>query len=266
MKFLVWWIGISRTFFAPVSVFFPVLYIFSEAIAFDSTNLYGGGVAHSAHLAGLSVGIAVGLWDRWATRLKWPFIYSEEVGQTLALKKLPSLEEKAIAAEWLVRHNPENVYARLWVIQAIAASTQELSKPSLAFLYQNMPACAAVHIRRGATETVYEILKNLSLQVDFLQLFHSSGKTTLLTLADYALDKEDLPLALRLFDTFAQKFPTTRLSAAVKKTMGEILKYRDSEASLREFLPAYVQQFPETQIPLNLKSEPGRPLNESQAA
>jgi membrane associated rhomboid family serine protease len=252
MKFMVVTLVGVRSFFGQVSIFFPIIYLLSESVAFleSSSHTFTGGVANGAHLIGLAIGMIIGTVDRKTTRIHWPFIYPGEAAKTMALQKLPDTKAQIQAAESLLQFNPENVYARLFVLGEICYAEGPMTPESTKFLQEHMSACASVQIRRGKTQAINETIDALAVTSSFPKIFATLDSKNLIKLADKALDEDNLLLAIRLFDCYVQRFPKTRMAAAVQRTVSEILKHIDADAAMRAYVQTYIAAHPAHKLPI----------------
>lgn len=257
MKFVVVTLLGVRTFFGQVAVFFPVIYILSECLSMfeASSGAFGGGVANGAHLIGLGIGMIVGAVDRKTTRIRWPFIYPDEAGNTLALQKINDIDLKIKGAERLLKFNPENVYARFLVLGDICYAGGPMTSEAAQFLGQHMSPCATIQIRKGKAGAINEMLDALAIEAPFPRILGTLDSKNILTLADKALDDDNLLLALRLFDCFAQRFPRTRMATAVRKTMSEILQHVKADDAMKAYIKRYLTVHPTHKLPIAV----GRP-------
>jgi len=210
-----------RSFYASVALMFPLMYILGEvSSAVEAGMSSGGGVAHTAHLLGMSCGILMGLIEKKHMPLDWPFLDEQEVIETHNLKNFKSPRGCVRAAEQLLMENPENGFARYYSLKAIyTGEKDEADKASFdEFVREHLDDFVAVYYRRERWGELAEIVELIPVEDRLDGLLVDSGQSTLLSVADKFVERGQFFLALRFYDVFMIKYPRSATKDQVLDT------------------------------------------------
>lgn len=234
-----------RYVFIPISIAFPLLYILTDLLGLESEARSFGGVAHSSHLAGLVVGMLVGCIENYVSPIKWPFRNSQELDRTRSIKQLKSLRNRSLLAKDLCQSNPDNIHAHLILLGSTFLSKDEMNEMELNQVWrEHLPLVMNACYRNQQIHRVVELLKKTPLKFDLSHALRGANRIVLLEIADLALERRELSVAIRLYDAFVEANPNSPNAPLVEKTMQGIFANCSMDIELSRFCESYLTQNP----------------------
>jgi membrane associated rhomboid family serine protease len=250
---LLWEPGFGwRRFFADIKWVFPLLFVLTDvAGGLDNgfADLAPEKVAHVAHLTGFAIGALAALAiARWRP-VPRPLIYESELRELRALQLTPDLSRQLRRAEQMLAVNPDNVQA---VAIAGAAAARHLAggsgtdpavaRRSRSFLAENLQKICAAEARQSGGPLGYasRLLAALPLDLPFRVVLGRLGQGSTLALADRALGRGEILLALRLYDAFLARFPLAASGRAIEATCAGVLARLAPSPSNAQVISAYL--------------------------
>ena len=228
--------GYLKRFFLPVSIGVPLLFIISDAIGLSHEFDGLGGVAHSAHLWGVLIGIIVGFLEVQTSPLKWPFRNHQELDTVRALDKLLSLRTKAELAKEILSNNPDNFHAHRIVLFSSLAMQEEVDSLFVHNLWrEHLPALMSLCVRTQSMEKLIGLLNNLPQGLNLPLVLVNTSRLVILEVADFLVDQGELSIGCLLYDTFIELYPNSPNTPLLRKTKQEIevILLRQPKAEVR---------------------------------
>ncbi len=223
MKFLIWFVA-GKTFYAPVSVAFPLIYVVQELLlGLDK----GDGIAHFAHLGGFFIGAwAAFLFDSFKP-VKAPLLYPQEKLDMAEIKNEPDFYKKIALTEKMLKYNPKNFLIRDKVILEIFEKTTNLRLVDariMEFLKKQGPALIADKLLTKHVGGILAILEKCPLGIPLESFLNQCNDQEILKIGDSALLNVKPVLAMRVYDYFIVKFPNSSTLQNLTVTIKEALK------------------------------------------
>jgi membrane associated rhomboid family serine protease len=230
MKFVASWMFVSwRTFYAPVALTFPVLFILNELVSGLDGLEVGTNVAHFAHLAGVVVGAYAGFLSDSFKPLPFPFLYHSEKDDFEKLKASRTLSEKLSIGEYILGYNQQNSVVRYYVLaQCLEAcrNSHLIDARIKVFLKKNLALALEEKIGAKKLPSAYQLVCQCPTHLPFKSVIGEDfSQQSLLALGDHALHLNNLMIALRCYDLFLMRYPKSKKKSALKMTIKEILAH-----------------------------------------
>ena len=249
MKFLIWYLA-GRTFFAPVSVIFPALYIFQELIA-GADNMGAGGIAHFSHLGGLAFGAYTAFALASFFPLDWPFLYPGERRAYSVFIREKDQSKQLILGKKILSYNHQNFHVRVTCLKNIFLGLQ--GRPltdgvTEKFLRHELPLAVAERVDHGEKKATLDFLKLIPLHITFPKFLTPLSQREALKLGDLALNQNELLLALRFYDLAIMLFPHSKKNAAIRLTADEVAKHWGLGRDCLDDVKKYVSYHPDSRL------------------
>jgi len=240
-----WFFTVRRTFLMPVSIVFPLLFILKDALGLETESGFLGGVAHSAHLGGLLVGLIVGFLEDRISPIHWPFRNHLEREQTQSLKQLSSIRSQSAVAQEIAQQNPDNLHAHLAVLKSSLGPKADCDALYFVSLWRtHLPDLMSICLRSNKIEIVTELINQTPLNLNLSEVLRTFNRIALLRAADWAFDHAELPVAIRLYDAFIELNPSSPVLPSLKETLRELTHLPDKDEELVHFIAGYrVQRY-----------------------
>lgn len=246
---LFWFYAVRKTFFAQVSIVFPLLFILKDAIGLGSETGIFGGVAHSAHLGGLLVGILFGMIAVRDSSLQWPFRNHLELAQTESLKKLASVKSQSVVAKEILQQNPDNFHAHCIVLNSSLNQKIDFESDSmLSFWQDHLPGLMKICLRNKKLEVVTDLFEKMPLNFDLKKILSSYNRLPILQIADWAFDQGKFESAIRMYDVFISLYPTRPITPSLKETLRGLAILSGEDNQLMSFSHEYGYHQPESEF------------------
>lgn len=243
------WNFAAKSFFAPVWIVFPVLYVLQDLIGGIENLNGGGGVAHLAHLGGFVSGALAGLVVRAISPVPWPFIIKDEMRQFEELKVTKDLKQEIENGIKLLDCNPQNSVVRDFLIGDVFKKLQKSGiAEAIPFLRVEFRKSAAEKMAKGNLDDLFLLVKTCPVILPFVSFFGNWRETSILKLGDYGIQKKDYILALRCYDYFLTLYPRSSQAAKVQMSCREIVNQIEGTQDLKLQLKDLIANQPATPV------------------
>jgi membrane associated rhomboid family serine protease len=225
-----------KSFYAPVRYTVPLILLAADLSGAVGrlSDLYGGSdVAHIAHLAGFAWGACFGLFIRQFNPLPWPYLYPMEKRDMAVLQNAENNAARVALATRILASNAEHIEAKAITIRAILTEPPETfmtANPQSIFVRDHLASYIAVLLERSRFAELVQL--NIPEYVPLDIYLPRLGQVNTLKYADLALAAGNVPLALRLYQSFLQRFPTVQQANFVRATVMTIQAPDTQETSL----------------------------------
>ncbi len=226
MKFLVFYIIVTRVITLPIKYYFFALFILMEVILifFDIDN-----IAHLAHVGGLFVGIFMAyLWNR---RMSLPktFLYPIELYEWQTAKNSNDFINIIHTAKEILEYNPYNKEVREFVLDEILKRNLKFIKNK--FFIDELGNEIKELMKSKKFENIIHLLERLPLDYRINRAFKNIFHKQLIELLDYSIDRKKLKLSLKIIGVLTEKYSKDSSVSNYLKTAESILKNNQLSAS-----------------------------------
>ncbi len=255
MRLLVWLprkLYAGTAYRAPVMYVFPLIFILSDVIG-GLDNGFGelqeAGVAHVAHLGGFVIGALVAWVTAQIFPLPLPFVYSGEIQDLQKLGQGRDVRKVLEDAGEMIRVNPDNVHALeigcgtflRWAQKAQPNEDGDLVEKGRAFINEHLSSICAISVRNGQLLFAGRLLAQIPMSLPYRTCLARLGQLHMLALADFCATQGAPILALRLYDLFIVRFPSSTRRAGVEATALQVLACLRYDASASSALASFAR-------------------------
>lgn len=218
--------GIIKTFSVKVLYWFPFMYLLTEVVyAYGSYTNHGTGIAHLAHIGGMSFGVIAAIVIKAFHWAPWPFRYPYEYSLYMKTKEIVEFVEKDALYEEILKYNPENVQIR-WILikDFLDRLTSVTHKENiLTKIKTNLVTLTEELFRNNKLQELVEHLNYIPIEMSFVEYLPDIEQMTIIKIGDYALDHNEYVVALRFYAYYVQKYPHSINTPSIFNTLKSLI-------------------------------------------
>lgn len=236
MKFWIFYFAVKIVSFKVKTYFFLFYIILELLLSFSDIS----NIAHGAHALGLVFGALIGVIWLKVKPLPKHFIYDEEYEKWLSIKDSQDLDGFIRQADDLLKYNPDNYEIRMALITKLLQA-QMLETANYKLKYHEL---SEQHLKTFIKTLKYhkmyseffDFLTEVPYSRRYTAVFHEINQKSLLVAIDKSIDENKLYASIRLINLFFEKYPNSKKTYGLKKTLDSIIENIEKTEKLRNMI------------------------------